>query len=93
MPAWFYILRLRSNALYSGATHNLTKRTREHFQGRGCRTTKLDPPIAMVHFEEYPSYKEALHRERQVKQWTRAKKEALIRGDKGTLRDLARRRH
>jgi putative endonuclease len=92
MPAWFYMLRLRSTSLYSGSTRFLEKRIVDHFAGRGCRTTRVDPPIALAYTEEYPTYKEAFCREQQVKHWSRAKKEALIRGDVYELKRLAQRR-
>jgi predicted GIY-YIG superfamily endonuclease len=92
MPAWCYILRLQSGRLYVGSTRNRERRYKDHFAGTGCRTTRLDPPVALAYEEEFPSYKEALRRERQIKRWTRAKKEALIRDDVSTLHQLARRR-
>ena len=93
MPAWFYILRLQSTHLYCGSTRSLDKRIKDHFAGRACRTTKIDPPIALVYSEEFPSYKEAFRREHQVKHWSRAKKEALISGDLHKLKRLAERKN
>ncbi len=92
MPAWFYILRLKSGGLYPGSTKNKHSRYRNHFAGTACRTTKLDPPVAIVLEEEYPTYRDAYHREMQVKRWTRAKKEALIRGNLIELKRLSKRR-
>ena len=92
MPAWFYMLRLRSASLYSRSTRVLDKRIVDHFAGRGCRTTRVDPPISLAYTEEYPTYKEAFRREQQVQRWSRAKKEALIRGDVYELKRLAQRR-
>jgi putative endonuclease len=92
MPSWFYILRLQSTHLYCGSTRSLEMRIKAHFSGRACRTTKIDPPIALVYSEQYPSYKEAFRREHQVKHWSRAKKEALILGDMTKLKKLAKRR-
>lgn len=91
MPAWFYILRLQSQVPYCGYTKDRVRRYREHFAGLGGRTTKLDPPVAVVHEEEFNTYREALQREKQVKRWVRAKKEALIRGDLVELRRLSKR--
>ena len=93
MPAWFYILRLRSGSLYPGATTNLDQRYRDHLAGRGCRTTSLDPPVALVHSEEFQTFSDAIKREAQIKRWTRAKKEALVAGDIAKLRKLARSKH
>ena len=93
MPCWFYILRLQSTHLYCGSTRSLDKRIKDHFACRACRTTKIDPPIALVYSEEFPSYKEAFRREHQVKHWSRAKKEALISGDLHKLKRLAERKN
>jgi len=92
MPAWFYILRLQSTHLYCGSTRFLDTRIKHHFAGRACRTTKIDPPIALVYSEQYPSYKEAFRREHQVKRWSRARKESLVSGKLSELRELAKRK-
>lgn len=92
MPAWFYILRLKSNGLYCGSTHNREQRYKDHFAGHGCRTTTIDPPVFVAYEEEYETYKEAYNREMQIKRWTRNKKEALIHGDLKELKRLANRR-
>jgi len=90
MPAWFYILRLQSGSLYPGATTDLKQRYEEHSCGRACKTTALDPPVALVYSEEYETFSNARRREAQVKRWSRAKKEALVSGDLTTLRKLAK---
>jgi putative endonuclease len=92
MPAWFYILRLTSRNLYPGSTRNKVRRYREHFKGRGGRTTRIDPPESVVYEEEYPTYRLARIRELQVKRWSRSKKEALVSGDLNRLRELAKSR-
>ncbi len=92
MPAWFYMLRLRSGALYPGATTSLERRWAEHLAGTACRTTQLDPPGELAYSEEHATFSEARRREAQVKRWTRVKKEALVAGDKSLLHDLAKRR-
>jgi len=89
MPAWFYILRVKSGILYPGATTNLTQRWTDHKAGRACRTTKLDAPVALVHYEEFESFSEARRREAQVKRWSGKKKEALVSGNSNLLRKLA----
>ena len=86
MTAWFYILRLQSGSLYIGATKNLKKRYAEHSAGSAGRTTSLDPPVSLVYSEEQESFSKARQREAQIKRWSRAKKEALVAGDKDKLR-------
>jgi len=91
MPAWTYILRLRSGRFYVGSTRDLNSRRLFHARGKASQTTKADPPVALAWSEEHATFAEAHARERQVKRWTRAKKEALIRGDMGRLHELAKR--
>jgi putative endonuclease len=90
MPAWLYILRLKSGALYVGATTNLDQRYKDHCSGKACRTTKVDPPLALIHSEEYQTNSDARKREAQIKRWTKVKKEALIAGDLEKLKLLSR---
>jgi putative endonuclease len=39
----------------------------------------------MVYYEKFPSISKAYFREKQIQKWTKAKKEALINGDKKML--------
>jgi len=90
MPAYFYILRLRSGTLYIGTTTDLDQRYKDHRAGKACRTTKFDPPINLVHTEKFESLSDARKRELQVKRWSRGKKEALIVGDIEKLQNLSK---
>jgi len=92
MTTWFYILRLRSGSLYAGATEDVERRYREHQSGEACRTTKIDPPEALLYREEFSDFSAARKREAQVKRWTRDKKMALIAGDTALLKQLSKRR-
>ena len=92
MAAWFYVLRLRSGALYVGATKDLAMRYQEHCSGKACRTTAIDPPASLVYSEEFETNTQARRREAQVKRWSRAKKEALVAGDKTALKNLSKSR-
>ncbi len=92
MAAWIYILRLRSGGLYIGSTVDLKRRVEDHLHGHGCRTTHLDPPMELVYQEQHETIEQAERREYQVKHWTRAKKEALIRADLNQLKSLSRRK-
>ena len=92
MPAYFYILRLQSGALYIGATKDLEKRYDRHCDRSGGDTTAIDPPVSIVYSEQHSTFSDARKREAQIKRWTRAKKEALVAGDKDKLRALSRSR-
>ena len=49
-------------------------------------------PVYLVYTEEYQDVNDALNREKQIKKWSRAKKEALIAGDFERLITLAKSR-
>jgi predicted GIY-YIG superfamily endonuclease len=93
MTAWTYILRLKSGQLYIGSTTNLEHRFADHTAGRACRTTKLDPPLKLVHSESLPNFSDARKREAQIKRRSRAKKEALVAGDMIKLQNLSKSRN
>ena len=88
--AWVYILKCSDHSFYTGSTFNLKKRISEHQDGTGGDYTKKRRPIILVYCEELSSRKEAFLRERQIKSWSRKKKEALIKSDWQELRKLAR---
>ena len=84
-----YILRCADNALYVGSTTNLEERLKRHQAGYASEYTHLHRPVVLAYTEEYATYQEAFKRERQLKKWTVAKKEALIAGDIEKLKELS----
>ncbi|MGZ3493211.1 MAG: GIY-YIG nuclease family protein [Thermodesulfobacteriota bacterium] len=90
MPAWFYVLTLKSGNLYVGSTTDLERRYEDHCSGRACRTTKFDSPLEIVFSEQFRTFSQARSREAQVKRWSRAKKEALVACDLVALRNLSK---
>jgi predicted GIY-YIG superfamily endonuclease len=87
-----YILRCRDNGLYVGMTDNLAARVERHNRGKGCAFTAVRQPVTVAYSEVCPTRAAAAARERQIKRWTRAKKEALIAGDLWRLKQLSARR-
>ena len=81
-----YILRCADGKYYVGVTNDLDRRFAEHQQG-------LDPgsfthnrrPVELVLVEWYQYIHHAIDREKQLKGWSRKKKEALIAGDEAAL--------
>ena len=71
----------------------MEKRVGEHANGvlPGCFTVSRRPVIRM-HSEHYERIDEAVAAERRIKGWSRAKKEAYMRGDYERLSQLSRRR-
>lgn len=90
MIFWLYILRCADGSYYIGHTENLEKRFAEHNLGAVSSYTRKRRPLTLVFAEQSSTREEALARERQLKGWSRAKKEALIKGNWTRLRELAR---
>ncbi|MCE5327323.1 MAG: GIY-YIG nuclease family protein [Planctomycetaceae bacterium] len=88
-PLWYvYILLCCDGAYYVGVTIDLERRCTEHFTGRGGHYTKCNPPLRLAWHESHPTRAAAEARERQLKGWTRRKKEALIAGDLALLKRI-----
>lgn len=87
---YVYILRTSSDTLYIGQTNNLEKRVKEHRNKslRSAKYIRYFSSFTLVYSEKYSIRKEAMQREFQLKHWPRAKKEALIQGNKALLKKL-----
>lgn len=88
--AHLYILKCSDNSLYVGSTNNLEQRIKKHQSGWGARYTNVYRPVELIYSEEYSTYQDAFKRERQIKGWSRAKKEALIAGNLELLKELSK---
>ena len=81
---WYvYILKCRDSSYYTGLTWQPDTRWAQHLSGLGARYTAKHLPEKVAYLEEYEDLETARRRERQIKGWTRAKKEKLIRGEWG----------
>jgi putative endonuclease len=78
---YVYVLRCADDTLYVGYAKDLQRRVAVHNRGKGARYTCGRRPVTLVHAESFDTVGEALRREREIKRWTRAKKDALIEGD------------
>ncbi|HEY4302734.1 MAG TPA: GIY-YIG nuclease family protein [Candidatus Didemnitutus sp.] len=87
--AWVYILQSADGSLYIGQTVNLPERLRKHRLGLGSKHTRDHEAPRLIYCEGPIAPNEAVARESQLKRWSRAKKEALIRGDTTALRQLS----
>ncbi|MDE2229095.1 MAG: GIY-YIG nuclease family protein [Alphaproteobacteria bacterium] len=91
MSAFVYILRCSDGSYYVGSTcAALEQRLAQHNDGSFGGYTFRRRPVSLVYHQEFDRITDAIAAERQLKGWTRAKKEALIRGDVEALRMLAR---
>ncbi|EJW11214.1 putative endonuclease containing a URI domain [Rhodovulum sp. PH10] len=93
MGAWLYILECVDGSYYTGTTRtDLDTRISEHRAGAFDGYTATRRPVKLVYSQSFDRITDAIAAERQVKGWSRAKKQALIAGDFDGLRQLARRR-
>ena len=90
MPGHLYILGCSDGSYYVASTSNLEIRLAQHQAGDGGRYTAQRLPVKLLYSCQFGSPYEAFLRERQVKGWSRQKKEALIRGEYEALVELAR---
>ncbi len=86
-----YILKCSDRSYYTGHTDRLETRVFAHNQEETQGYTKNRRPVRLVFAEEMPTRQDAIARERQIKGWSRAKKEALITRDWDRLITLAQR--
>ena len=93
MQFWVYILRCRDGTYYTGHTDNLDVRLAEHEQGLGADWTRRRRPVELVWRGDASTRDEAFAFERRVKDWSMAKKEALIAGDWNRVGFFARPPH
>ena len=81
---WYvYIIECLDGSYYTGRTWNFDIRGEQHLAGLGSKYTKEHGFKRMAYIEEFQSFEEASLREKQIKGWTREKKEKLIKGEWG----------
>ena len=90
--ASIYILLCSDGSYYTGITRrSVEERVSEHAQGLMPGYTLTRRPIELVFSEHYKRTVDAIAAERRIKGWSRAKKEAYVRGDFSALVSLAKR--
>jgi putative endonuclease len=91
--AWLYMLRCADGSYYTGTTRTtLEIRIAEHNSGHFDGYTAARRPVTLVYSQWFDQITDAIAAERQIKGWSRAKKEALMRSDFDGLRLLAKRK-
>ncbi|RTE51711.1 GIY-YIG nuclease family protein [Arenibacter aquaticus] len=91
--SYVYILKCSDNSYYTGVTSNLNQRIFQHISGAHTDSyTYKRRPISLVFFAEFTDINLAIETEKQIKKWSRAKKEALINNEFEKLPNLAKKR-
>ena len=91
--SYVYILKCSDGTYYTGVTSNLDKRTKEHKSAKhpeGYTAKRL--PVDLVFYCTFTDINVAITKEKQIKSWSRAKKESLIAGKFDHLKNLAKKR-
>src|SRR5215510_3921335 len=78
----------RHTVLYIGVTNSLERRASENSLGFGSAFARQYNAHKLIYFEAYSDPRTAIAREKQLKRWSRPKKEGLIARRNPEWRDL-----
>ena len=88
---WIYIItNANRTVLYIGVTNNLFRRCMEHKSGIIEGFTKKYNCHILLYYEEFQQIEDAIAREKELKGWSRSKKDTLIKEKNSTLEDLCK---
>ena len=77
---WFlYVVRCVDGSLYVGISSDVVARVARHNAGKGAEFTKNKRPVVAVYCEQFANKSDAFRREREVKKFSKANKEYLIK--------------
>lgn len=91
-PNGYFVYILASKkygTLYTGVTNNLVRRIQEHRLGKVSEFTARYKIYNLVYFEEYKDVRDALYREKQIKNWRRSWKINQINKINSEWKDLS----
>ena len=84
----YFLTNKHFNVLYTGVTNDLTRRIYEHKNKLQKGFTKKYNVNCLVYYETYDSIIDAIMREKQIKGWSRKKKDELINQFNPEWKDL-----
>lgn len=80
MRSYFiYLLQCSDGTLYTGWSHNVHQRLKQHNDGKGAKYTRARLPVILMHTEEYATKRDAMQREWAIKRLSRDEKWMLIK--------------
>ena len=85
----YIIWNISRSSLYIGFTNNLFRRILEHKNKVNAWFTNKYDCSRLLYYEEYSDVREAISREKQLKKWSRKKKDVLIKRMNPMYADLA----
>jgi len=87
-PVVYILVSANGRALYIGVTTDLARRLMQHRLGRSIHTGKYKIQ-RLIYIEAHDTAPDAIAREKQLKNWRRGKKIALINSANPEWRDLS----
>jgi putative endonuclease len=91
--SYIYILKCADNSYYTGVTSNLELRLLKHESGAHLESyTYSRRPVKLVFYASFTDINLAIQSEKQIKKWSRVKKEALINDEFEKLPNLAKKK-
>jgi len=89
---YVYIIKCADSSYYTGHTDDIEARFEQHVLSNTKSYTSSRKPLELVFCEEFSERDQAQEAERQIKGWSRKKKEALIKRDFALLKKLAKKK-
>ncbi|MGM0934976.1 MAG: GIY-YIG nuclease family protein [Bacteroidota bacterium] len=78
--SYTYILTNKyRTTFYVGVTSDLKKRIQEHYEGKGSEFTNKYNLKDLIYYEEFTDIKQAIAREKQLKNWRKEWKLDLVK--------------
>ncbi|GEN76350.1 GIY-YIG nuclease family protein [Chryseobacterium hagamense] len=88
---YVYILKCSDNSYYTGVTNDIEKRMQYHIAGVNPDSyTYSRRPVELVFHTEFNDVNQAIVFEKQVKGWSRKKKEAIMNDEWEKLPNLSK---
>jgi len=80
MNYFTYIIQCENSKYYIGHTNSISKRFNRHLLKQGAEFTKQNKPLKVAWYQKFKNEIDAIEREKQIKGWSRLKKDKLIKG-------------
>lgn len=88
---YVYVIECKDGSYYIGITNDIDRRLLEHNTGLDTRCYTYERrPVELKYLEHYIDVNQAISREKQLKGWSRKKKQALFREDWNELKRLSK---
>ncbi len=88
---YVYIVKCADQSYYTGITNNIERRLYGHNHGTNPDYyTYKRRPVKLMFIQDFSNPKDAIVAEKQIKGWSRKKKEALFHGDWNKIHKLAK---